>query len=66
MTPEQWQRVRPILESALELDPAGRSVFLDQACADDRLRNEVESLITSHEQAGTDVLNPAPSHSEIG
>jgi len=59
MTPEQWQRVRPILESALELDPAGRSAFLDQVCADRRVRNEVESLISSHEQAGTDVLNPA-------
>jgi len=59
MTPEQWQRVRPILESALELDPAGRSEFLDQACADRAVRNEVESLIASHEQAGTDLLNPA-------
>jgi serine/threonine protein kinase len=61
MTPEQWQRVRPILESALELDPAGRTAFLDQACADRTVRNEVESLIASHEQAGTDVLNPASS-----
>jgi len=61
MTPEQWQRVRPILESALELDPVGRSAFLDQACADRTLRDEVESLIASHEQAGTEVLNPASS-----
>jgi serine/threonine protein kinase len=61
MTPEQWQRVRPILESALELDPAGRPAFLDQACTDRTLRNEVESLIASHEQAGTDLLNPTSS-----
>jgi serine/threonine protein kinase len=59
MTPEQWQKVRPILESALELDAARRPEFLDSACADPSLRNEVESLIASHEQAGTDVLNPA-------
>ena len=59
MTPQEWQRVRPILESALELDPARRSSFLDQACADRTLRNEVESLIASHQQAGTDLLNPA-------
>jgi serine/threonine protein kinase len=58
MTPEEWQRVRPILESALELDPASRASFLDGACADSYLREEVESLIASHEQAGTDVLNP--------
>jgi len=61
MTPEQWQKVRPILESALELDAARRPEFLDSACADLSLRSEVESLIASHEQAGTDVLNPASS-----
>ena len=58
MTPEEWQRVRPILESALELDPASRASFLDGACANSPLRREVESLIVSHELAGTDVLNP--------
>jgi len=34
MTPEQWQRIRPILESALELEPASRPAFLDGACED--------------------------------
>jgi len=56
MTPEVWQRVRPILESALELDPVGRSSFLDGACANPNLRREVESLIASHDQAGTNAL----------
>jgi serine/threonine protein kinase/tetratricopeptide (TPR) repeat protein len=59
MTPEEWQRVRPILESALELEPARRSSFLDGACADSFVRREVESLIASHEEAGAEVLNPA-------
>jgi serine/threonine protein kinase len=59
MTPEEWQRVRPILESALELDPASRASFLDGACSDSFLRREVESLIASHEQAGTDALDPS-------
>ncbi len=61
MTPERWQKIRPILESALELDAARRPEFLDSACADLSLRNEVQSLIASHEQAGTDLLNPASS-----
>jgi len=56
MTPEEWQRVRPILESALELPAANRPAFLDTACTDSSLRREVESLILSHEQAGTDSL----------
>jgi serine/threonine protein kinase/tetratricopeptide (TPR) repeat protein len=58
MTPEEWQRVRPILESALELDPASRASFLDGVCVDSLVRREVESLIASHEQAGTHALHP--------
>lgn len=63
MTPEQWQAVRPILESALELDPGSRASYLDGACADAFQRQEVESLLASHEQAGTQILAPgvAPS-----
>jgi non-specific serine/threonine protein kinase/serine/threonine-protein kinase len=57
MTAEEWQRVRPILESALELDAANRASFLDSACADGPLRREVESLLAAHEQGGTDFLS---------
>ena len=49
MTPEQWQRIRPILESALELAPASRPAFLDDACADASLRHEVDSLIAAQD-----------------
>jgi serine/threonine protein kinase/Tfp pilus assembly protein PilF len=50
MTPEQWQRVKPILESALELDPTSRSAFIDRACAgDDGLRLEVQSLLADQQ-----------------
>jgi serine/threonine protein kinase len=59
MTPEEWQRVRPVLESALELDSAHRTAYLDGVCIDPSLRREVESLIAVHEQAGTGVLNSA-------
>ena len=60
MTPEEWQRVRPILESALELPSSRRAAFLDTACADSSLRGEVESLILSYEEAGADSLNSLP------
>lgn len=56
MTPEEWQRVKPILESALELDSASRPGFLNGACADPSLRQEIDSLIAAHEQAGTHAL----------
>src|SRR5213594_2501009 len=56
MTPERWQQVTQIFQSALERDAAERSAFLYQACADDReLRSEVESLISSHDQAGDSI-----------
>lgn len=47
MKPEQWQKIRPILESALELTPAARPAFLDGACPDVVIRREVESLIAA-------------------
>src|SRR5438093_5793172 len=56
MTPERWQQVKQIFQSALERDAAERSAFLNQACADDAaLRSEVESLISSHDQAGDSI-----------
>ena len=56
MTPEQWQQLKQIFQSALERNPAERSAFLNQACADDpALRSQVESLIASHDQAGDSI-----------
>ena len=48
----EWQRVKQILEPALELDRASRSAFVERACAgDERLRREVESLLAWEKQA---------------
>ena len=56
MNPERWQQLKQIFQSALERNPAERSAFLSQACADDpALRSEVESLIASHDQAGDSI-----------
>ncbi|HEX5864295.1 MAG TPA: protein kinase, partial [Casimicrobiaceae bacterium] len=46
-----------MLEEAIALAPTDRSTFLDRACGGDaELRREVESLLSSHEQAGTGFL----------
>lgn len=58
MDADRWQQVKPILESALELNGSGRQAFLDQACANPSLRMEIESLLISHDEAGTGVLAP--------
>src|SRR6059058_1065632 len=56
MTPERWQQLKQIFQSALERNPAERSAFLSEACADDpALRSQVESLIASHDQAGDSI-----------
>jgi len=53
MTPERWQQVKEIFNSAISCAPEDRSVFLAQACSgDEHLRTEVESLIRSHEKSG--------------
>src|SRR6266550_8466693 len=48
MTPERYQQIDQIFQAALELNPEQLPAFLDEACSgDERLRKEVESLITS-------------------
>ena len=60
MTPERWQQVKQIFQSAIELPPSARDNFISQACVNDpELRSEVESLISSHNQAGDSVEQAA-------
>jgi len=60
MTPERWQQVKDIFNSAIAHGPAERSSFISQACSgDEELRSEVESLIASHEQSGSFIDQPA-------
>jgi len=59
MTPERWQRVKALFDSALGRQPGERSAFLAQACGDVGLRKEVESLLASHERAGSFIDSPA-------
>jgi len=52
MTPERWQQVEQILQAALESEPAERQALLDRECATDPdLRQELESLLSSADQA---------------
>jgi eukaryotic-like serine/threonine-protein kinase len=65
MVPQEWQRVREVLADALALKPADRPPFLDKACASDNvLRQEVESLLSSSEEARSSFLQSF--HSSVG
>jgi serine/threonine-protein kinase len=57
MTPERWQQVKEVLRGALELAPEQRPAFLEQACAADHsLRQDVESLLASSDEARSSFL----------
>jgi eukaryotic-like serine/threonine-protein kinase len=48
MTPERYQQIDQIFQAALALEPKQRAAYLDEACSgDEKLRQDVESLITS-------------------
>jgi serine/threonine protein kinase/TolB-like protein/Tfp pilus assembly protein PilF len=54
MTPERWEEAGKLYDAALELPPAQRPSFLDDACRDDQaLRQEVESLLAAEDGAGS-------------
>jgi predicted ATPase/serine/threonine protein kinase len=60
MNPEQYEKVGQLFHQALELPLERRAAFLSGACAtDEDLRQEVESLLAAHENAGDFVAGRA-------
>jgi len=78
MNPDRWQRVKQLLDQAITLEDGDRASFLDHACdGDSEVRREVDSLLSSHDLAGTAFLKkpalnfnsiaaPIPSGRRIG
>lgn len=59
-TSERWRQIDDLYHAALEQDANQRAAFVDQTCGSDaELRQEVLSLIASHEQAGDFIADPA-------
>jgi eukaryotic-like serine/threonine-protein kinase len=62
---ERWENIKVLFQEALERPPEERAGFLDEACVGDAwLRSEVESLLLSHEQAGSFIDHPATGAEE--
>ena len=60
MTPERWRRMDSVFQCALDLPPGERAAYLRDACQGDaRLREEVQALLDSHDQAGAFIDGPA-------
>src|SRR5262245_1180271 len=55
-----WERIDRLLQEVLELEPGQRASFLREASGGDAvLLQEVESLLSSHDQAGSFMERPA-------
>jgi eukaryotic-like serine/threonine-protein kinase len=64
MIPERWDEIKDKLQAALELQPSERPAYLASVANPD-LRQELESLLASHDKAGTDFLSPTRGVSKI-
>ena len=60
MTPDRWQQIRQLFESASELDSSDRAAFLERSCAgDESLRRVIESLFSAEREIGDFIARPA-------
>ena len=67
MTPERWQQVKELLQQALEMAPQQRPAFLEQHCpSDTSLRREVETLLSSSDEARSSFLENSPAAVALG
>jgi serine/threonine-protein kinase len=54
ISPERWERLRSLLNDALERPAADRITFLDAACAgDSELRADADALLEAHDAMGS-------------
>lgn len=59
MTPTRLQTIEEVFHGALDCEPDQVSTFLDKTCAGDEvLRDKVEALLASHQQAGSFIETP--------
>lgn len=60
MTPEQWNQVKDLWSRAVQVSAEQRSAFLDSACGDTVVRQEVESLLAADDEARSSFLQSGP------
>ena len=58
-TSARWKRVKELFQTALDLEPSQRLAFLAENCPDEEIREEVEVLLRSYQEAGSFLNNPA-------
>jgi eukaryotic-like serine/threonine-protein kinase len=59
MTPELWQRLKPLFHATLKNDPQDRAAFIEEVCGDDlELRTHLKQLIEAEEQGSRTIDAP--------
>jgi TolB-like protein/Tfp pilus assembly protein PilF/tRNA A-37 threonylcarbamoyl transferase component Bud32 len=63
MTPERWQHIDEIFQTAIELAPEERVPYVTDACTGDaELQRQVETLLTHYEAVGDSEDGPINEH----
>ena len=66
MTPERWQRIESIFQSALDLERPDRECFLETECrGDDDLRAEIDKLLLQYDESGDFIEEPMVERSGL-
>jgi eukaryotic-like serine/threonine-protein kinase len=59
MSSERWVQIKAHFFAALDRAPGERKAFLAEACSDQELRKEIESLLANHEENNFFIDKPA-------
>ena len=66
MTPELWQRLKPLYEAALDVPEEQRAQFIAGACKDDpELQQHLEALLAGHDESAGSFDAPVVNLSDI-
>ena len=56
--PADWNRVKELFQTALDLEPSLRAAFLAENCQNEQIRKEVEALLRDYHDAGNFLNDP--------
>ena len=66
MTPELWQRLKPLFYAALKEDPRDRAAFVEKACGEDQeLKLHLKQLIEAEEQGTRTIDAPLVNRDDL-
>jgi eukaryotic-like serine/threonine-protein kinase len=66
MTPELWQRLKPLFHAALKEDPQDRAAFVEKSCGEDQeLKSHLKRLLEAESQGTLTIDTPLANISDL-